>query len=173
MDGRPADRGWHATLLDGTRIALRRLVSRDGDAVINLYDRLSDDECYFRFFTAHPAHLTSCALSLVEQSDNQYALGAFDHAALLGVANYIRCDDPGEAEIAVVVAHNEHLRGVGTALLRRLGQIAQDTGVHHLIADVLAENHLMLKMMSESGLSCTRHLDGSVMRVVIDLGPAE
>jgi acetyltransferase (GNAT) family protein len=41
-------------------------------------------------------------------------------------------------EVAVVVAHNEHLRGVGTALLRRLGEIARENGVHHLIAEVLA-----------------------------------
>ncbi|MGV0871221.1 N-acetyltransferase family protein [Mycolicibacterium sp. XJ879] len=168
-DGPPVHRNWDATLLDGTRIVLRRLTFRDADAVINLYTTLSDDECYFRFFTVHPAHLTDCALSIVEQSENRYALGAFDEAALLGVANYIRCEDADDAEIAIVVAHNQHRRGVGTALLRQLGQIAEDSGVRHLIADVLAENHLMLKMMSESGLSCTRHLDGPVMHVVIDL----
>ena len=46
--------------------------------------------------------------------------------------------------MAVVVAHNEHLRGVGTALLRQLAEIATKNGLHHLFAEVLAENHLML-----------------------------
>ena len=70
----------------------------------------------------------------------------------------------------MVVAHTEHLRGVGTALLRRLGQIARRSGVHRLVADVLWENHLMLRVLSDAGWPCTRHLDGSVLHVEIDLG---
>ena len=69
-----------------------------------------------------------------------------------------------------MVAHAEHLRGVGTALLRRLGEIAKENGLHHLVAEVLAENHLMLQVLSDSGWPCTRHLEGSVLHVEIDLG---
>ena len=76
---------------------------------------------------------------------------------------------PGYAEVAVVVAHNEHLRGVGTASLRRLGEIARENGVHHLIAEVLAANHPMLRVMTDAGWPCTRHLDGSVLHVEVDL----
>lgn len=97
------------------------------------------------------------------------ALDAFDSARLLGVANYVTCKTPGYAEVAVVVAHNEHLRGVGTALLRRLGDIAKENGLHYLVADVLAENYLMLRVMADAGWPCTRHLDGSVLHVEMDL----
>ncbi|MET0993943.1 MAG: hypothetical protein ABWY20_07615 [Mycobacterium sp.] len=76
---------------------------------------------------------------------------------------------PGYAEVAVVVAHNEHLRGVRTASLRRLGEIARENGVHHLIAEVLADNHPMLRVMTDAGWPCTRHLDGSVLHVEVDL----
>jgi hypothetical protein len=72
--------------------------------------------------------------------------------------------------MAVVVAHAEHLRGVGTALLRRLGEIARMNGLHHLVAEVLWENHLMLRVLSDAGWPCTRHLEGSVLHVEIDLG---
>ncbi|MCV7222672.1 GNAT family N-acetyltransferase [Mycolicibacterium elephantis] len=172
MSCQPVDRRWHSTLSDGTRIVLRRLESRDAGAVVDLYETLTDEECYLRFFTPRPADLKGWAISLVRESSDRYALGAFDGTVLLGVANYIGCRKSGDAETAVVVAHNEHLRGVGTALLRRLGQIAKDNGLHRLVADVLAENHLMLQMMSDSGLSCTRHLDGPIMHVVIDLDTA-
>lgn len=80
-----------------------------------------------------------------------------------------RMQGPGYAEVAVVVAHNEHLRGVGTASLRRLGEIARENGVHHLIAEVLADNHPMLRVMTDAGWPCTRHLDGSVLHVEVDL----
>jgi GNAT superfamily N-acetyltransferase len=157
--------------LDGAVIALRKLTLADVADVVWLYETLSDDECYDRFFTAHPAHLQTSARSLTEPSDTQYALGAFGSSELLGVASYyIEIATPGRAEVAVVVAHSEHLRGLGTALLRRLGEIAKNNGVHHLVAEVLWENHLMLRVLSETGWPCTRHLEGSVLHVEIDLG---
>jgi len=159
-----------AKLLDGVVIALRKLTLADTADVVRLYETLSDDECYYRFFTAHPAHLQTSALSLTEPSDSQYALGAFGSGKLLGVASYyIEAATPGRAEVAVVVAHSEHLRGVGTALLSRLGEIAKKSGVHHLVAEVLAENHPMHRVLTDSGWPCTRHLDRSVLCFDIDL----
>jgi RimJ/RimL family protein N-acetyltransferase len=156
--------------MDGEVISLRKLALADAADVVRLYESLSDDECYYRFFTAHPAHLQTSAQSLTRPSDSQYALGAFGSGKLLGVASYyIEIATPGRAEVAVVVAHSEHLRGVGTALLRRLGEIAKDNGVHHLVAEVLAENHPMHQVLTDSGWPCNRHLDGAVSHVDIDL----
>ena len=102
-----------AKLLDGAVIALRKLTLADVADVVRLYETLSDDECYDRFFTAHPAHLQTSARSLTEPSDTQYALGAFGSGGLLGVASYyVETATTGRAEVAVVVAHSEHLRGV-------------------------------------------------------------
>ncbi len=144
----------------------------DGDEVVRLYETLSDDERYFRFFTMCPADLQARARSITEYNDDQYCLGAFDSGdfgKLLGVANFIAFKDPGYAEVAVVVAHDQHLRGVGTALLRRLGEIARTKGFHHFVAEVLAENHPMLRVLSDGGWPCTRHLEGSVLHVEINL----
>ena len=77
-----------------------------------------------------PAHLEDLARSIAERRNDQYSLGAFESSKLLGVANYIACKEPGCAEVAAVVAHSEHLRGLGTALLRRLGEIAKENGLH-------------------------------------------
>ena len=59
-----------AELVDGAVIALRKLTLADVADVVRLYETLSDDECYYRFFTAHPAHLQTSALSLTEPSDS-------------------------------------------------------------------------------------------------------
>ena len=169
MSCQPAEYVWRAELVDGSVISLRRLDSGDADDVVRLYETLTDEECYLRFFTLHPGHLQAWARSITERSNDQYCIGAFDSARLLGVVNYVTCKTPGYAEVAVVVAHNEHLRGVGTALLRRLGDIAKENGLHYLVADVLAENYLMLRVMADAGWPCTRHLDGSVLHVEMDL----
>jgi hypothetical protein len=60
--------------------------------------------------------------------------------------------------VATVVAHQEHMRGVGTVWLGRLGQIARDYGLDRLVADVLTENYLMRKVMSDAGWPCTYKL---------------
>ena len=59
------------------------------------------------------------------------------------MANYVVSDDPHVAEIAVAVAHDKHGVGVGTALMRQLGQIAFSRGIHRFTAIVLATNDLM------------------------------
>jgi L-amino acid N-acyltransferase YncA len=170
---RTVDDVWHTELYDGSTVVLRRLDAGDFDEVVKLSETLTDEERYLRFFTMRPAHLQAWARSLTERSDALYALGAFEFGKLIGVANYARCKRQGYAEAAVVVAHNEHLRGVGTALLRQLGTVARQNGVHHFVADVLAKNHLMLRVMSDAGWRATRHLDGSVFEMDIDLDTLE
>ncbi|MDH6193986.1 RimJ/RimL family protein N-acetyltransferase [Mycobacterium frederiksbergense] len=170
-----ADRGscdcWNAELLDGVEVVIRRLRTSDVNSVAALYSTLSAEECYFRFFTMHPAHLQAWAQALVDQREGQYAIGAFDSDTLLGVASYVRCPPDGFAELAVVVAHNEHLRGVGTELLHRLAMVAKAHGVNHFVAEVLSGNHLMLRVLADLDWPCTRRLDSSVVHIEIDLNP--
>jgi RimJ/RimL family protein N-acetyltransferase len=173
MNGRASDGICHPVLFDGSTVLLRRLDSGDFAEVMRLAEALSDDERYLRFFTLRPAHLQAWARSLTERSNDLFALGAFESGKLIGVANYVRCQPPGYAEVAVVVAHNEHLRGVGTALLRQLGHVARQNGLHHFMADVLAENNLMMRVISDAGWRSARHLDGSVLEIDIDLDTVE
>ena len=173
MNSLPLDRILQAVLFDGSTVSIRRLDSGDFDEVVALAATLTDEERYRRFFTMHPADQEAWARSLTERSSDQYSLGAFDSGKLIGVANYYTCPPPGYAEVAVVVAHSQHLRGVGTALLRRLGLVARENGLHHFIADILAENYPMLRVMSDAGWRFERHLDGSVLEVDFDLDNVE
>ncbi|BBY37268.1 hypothetical protein MMAN_14020 [Mycobacterium mantenii] len=138
-------------LLDGRLISLRGLDGDDAEAVVALHRDLSDHDRYFRFFTVHPAHLDELVSRLIEPADGRYALGAFDGDRLIGVADYTVCVDRTAADIAVVVAHEDHSHGVGTALLQRLAQIARAHGIVRFVADVLAQNQLMLAVISDLG----------------------
>ncbi len=138
-----------------------------------LHDTLSDRELYLRFFTTHPVFLATLAETLTDSDGGNYALGAFESGTLIGVAHYAMCGKPATADVAVVVAHEDHLRGVGTALLRRLAQIAGDNGIQHLVADVLTTNHLMFKVLHDAGLHPKdKRYDGGVVHLDIDLAAA-
>lgn len=162
-----------ATLFDGAKVILRTLRPDDYHAVTALAEALTDRERYFRFFTQHPSYIGEWARSLTRSRPGSVALGAFENDDLIGVAGYVESRLSGYAEIAVVVAHHHHDRGVGTALLRALGHIARANGQHHFVADVLAENQAMRKLLADAGWPLTTHLDGTVLSVEIDLDHAD
>lgn len=158
-----------ATLLDGGAITVRRLTPRDRDAIVALAAKLSEREIYLRFFTAHPRYLEEWVDSLVDQSPGRYTLGAYEAGTLIGISGYIESGRPGDAEVAVVVAHGQHQRGVGTILLRELGRIARTHGQRHFTADVLKENLEMRRVLHDAGWACTQDSDGPELTIVADL----
>lgn len=127
MSARCPDRAVITKLLDGTPVCIRRLGNDDVDAVIELHKHLNDRERYLRFFVVHPAYLEAFAEKVVRCDARHCGLGAFESGRLIGVANYVVADKPEVAEVAVAVAHPDHLRGVATTLLQRLGAIARGT----------------------------------------------
>jgi GNAT superfamily N-acetyltransferase len=158
-----------ARLLDGRLVSLRRLTGADTEAVMALHQHLSDHDRYFRFFTLQPVPLHELAGKLTAAVTGLYALGAFDSGRLIGVAHYTVVDDPTVAEVAIVVAHEDHSLGVGTALLRHLGPIARAHGIKRFFADVLGENHLMLTVFFDLGWHCDPSDCGSIRRLEIEL----
>jgi RimJ/RimL family protein N-acetyltransferase len=158
-----------ATLVDGAEATLRILVPDDYDAVVSLAICLSAEERYQRFFTIHPTYIGEWALSITKPAEGIVALGAFESGELVGIANYAELSRPGECEIAVVVAHDQHERGVGTALLKALGSIAGEAGQHRFVADVLFENSAMRRVLHDAGWSTTQHRDGPVLSVEVDI----
>ena len=92
MTGQRLEQACTAELIDGSVILLRQLELSDAEEILVLYESLTDEERYFRFFAMHPAHLEDWARSIAEPRDDQYSLGAFSSGKLLGVANYVACE---------------------------------------------------------------------------------
>lgn len=158
-----------ARLLDGRVVSLRCLTLGDAEAVLALHEHLSDHDRYFRFFTLRPSPLHELAAKLTEPADGLYALGAFDADRLIGVAHCVVVDDPRVAEVAIIVAHEDHSVGVGTALLKHLAEVARAHGIERFIADVLTENHPMLTVFIDLGWPCRPIGYGSVRHLEIEL----
>ena len=158
-----------ATLLDGASVTIRRLTPDDYDAVVGLANELSGEERYLRFFTFHPTYIGEWALSMTAPAKGIVGLGAFESTTMIGVANYAELPHPGDAEIAVVVAHEQHERGVGTLLLRTLASIARRAGQRRFVADILTENHAMRRVIKDAGWPVTQHSDRAQLSVEFDL----
>ncbi|AMU66330.1 GNAT family N-acetyltransferase [Mycobacteroides abscessus] len=157
-------------LLDGTTVTIRPLVTGDFEAVMALHTDLSARETYFRFFTEHPSHLTAMAHSLTHQDDSGCALGAFEYGQLLGIVSYGVGEEPFIGEVALVVDHHHHMRGIGSVLLRELARAALHNGLRRLTGEVLTNNHMMIEVLGHLGWhSAANSGDSGVILVSFDL----
>lgn len=162
------------TLRDGSELAIRPIRPRDKDAIVAGFERLSPESRYRRFF-APLQRLTARDLEYlteVDHHDHEAVIG-FDAATgdPVGVARYIRSDDPSEAEVAVTVIDDWQGRGAATALLDRLVVRARDEGITHFLALVLTENKDAIELferLAPSGSEHRRSASGH-LELVIDL----
>jgi|SRR5438270_727246 GNAT superfamily N-acetyltransferase len=170
MSDQAIGRAATARLRDGRVVSLRRLDSGDAEAVLELHQHLSAHDRYYRFFTLQPVQLDGVVGELTRPAPGRCALGAFDGGRLIGVANYtVLSDEVEAAEFSIVVAHQDHSLGVGTALLKQLARVARAHGIGRFVADVLGENHLMLMVVFDLGWRCEPTDYGSVRHLVIEL----
>jgi GNAT superfamily N-acetyltransferase len=162
------------TLRDGSELAIRPIRPRDKDAIVAGFERLSPESRYRRFFAPlqrlSPRDLEY--LTEVDHHDHEAVIG-FDAATgdPVGVARYIRSDDPSEAEVAVTVIDDWQGRGAATALLDRLVVRARDEGITHFLALVLTENKDAIELferLAPSGSEHRRSASGH-LELVIDL----
>ena len=157
------------TLRDGTRVRMRPIRPDDAPRLVALYDQLSRDSRYHRFFSvmrrlppdwarflANVDYRTRLAL-VVESPD--------DAESLIAVARYEPGGGPDVAEVAFVVQDGWQDRGVGTILFRELLAAAALNGLGRFRAWVLADNRRMLDLIVRLGEVTRRSIEQGVVEL--------
>jgi acetyltransferase len=89
---------------------------------------------------------------------------------IVGVSRYARIGDSAEAECAIVVADAWQGRGLGTELMRTLGQAARSSGIRTLVGASLAENQRIHAWARRFGFDVrTEPNSGGYVRITLDL----
>jgi RimJ/RimL family protein N-acetyltransferase len=156
----PLDPERTVRLRDGTEVRLRSIRGDDASALTALYDRLSLESAYQRFFTVMRRLPPDWAWILADvDRDRQAAIvAAGPDGALVGVARDGREAGADEAEIALVVQDAWRGRGLGATLLSALLVHAEGRGITRFRAYVFADNHRMLRLIGELGVVSERSL---------------
>jgi RimJ/RimL family protein N-acetyltransferase len=124
-------------------LEVRPVDADDVDRVLRLFERLSPESIYRRFFTLFPAPPARVVrqLTAVDHSDHE-ALAVLDGDEIVAIASWDRpAHASDEAEIAVLVEDAWQHKGLGRALVRMLTGKAARGGITTLQATVLADNH--------------------------------
>jgi GNAT superfamily N-acetyltransferase len=159
-------------LRDGTRVRLRAIAPEDKRLVVDVFDGLSEESRYRRFFT-FSSGLTLDMLAYLTEVDhtNHEAIIAIEPTTgrALGVARYVRLrDGPEAAEVAFAVVDEWQGRGLGRALLTYLTRRARQEGVLRFVALIKVGNEEAVRLLK--GLNeIERRREGSEMELVMEL----
>ena len=141
-DGAPAE-SKHVVVADGLELLLRPLRPDDKRRLAQAFEQLSPQTRYRRFFAPMESLSDQDLRYLTEVDHHDHeAIAAVnpENGMIIGVARFVRSDDPTEAEVAVVVGDPWHGHGVATALLQQLVERARTEGIEHFVALVLSDN---------------------------------
>lgn len=160
-------------LADGGVVRLRPIRQEDDDALMALYERLSDESLYLRFFSPVPRP-TAHQLERLVQIDyrDRLALVAVLGDDVVAVARYDRVSGD-EAEVAFTVQDDQQGRGLGTLMLEHLVAIARENGIHGFVADTLPSNRKMLDVFRNAGFEIDRTFESGTVRVAFSIEPTE
>jgi len=159
----------HAVRADGGLVHIRPLQDGDRDGLLALNARASDRSIFTRFFSLsrHAADVYVEQLLRPPSVEHQ-ALVAFIGADLIGVAAY-ELLTPVSGEIALLIDDRQQHGGIGTLLIEHLASVARHAGIRRFVAEVLAENAPMIRVIRSLGYDITAKVEYDVQRMSFDL----
>jgi len=165
------------TLADGRVVSLQPITAAAKPLIVAAMGKLSPLSSRRRFFTPR---IRLSEDELVQLTDNDgvrhYAVGACRRAVDgtlegLGIAHYVRDEDPRTAEIAITVIDDFQGIGLGKALLARLAAAAFAHGIDRLRAIVMPDNDPVLRLFHKWAPGSRVWREGDHLAADIPLAP--
>lgn len=166
--------GWDVLLRDGRIARIRPFVPDDGPALLALNARVSAHTRLMRYFSVAERPGEWYVEHLRQQASLGNALVGVVDDEVVAVASYARLEaDPGTGDLGLMVDDGQQASGLGSLLLEHLAHGAREHGISAFHADVLAENHNMLRMLRSSGFAVAGTAEGGVVELTVDLRDSE
>lgn len=161
-----------AILKDGRTVELRPIEPTDEERLEVFHSKLSPETIRRRYFTPHP-HLTPRELHRFTNvdGDERLAIVGLCDGELVGVGRYESITGTSDAEGAWVVRDDHQGLGLGTVLARAVAEEARKHGKRRLIAETLADNIPMRRVLLHLGLPASQEFRDGVVEVALELGP--
>jgi acyl-CoA synthetase (NDP forming)/RimJ/RimL family protein N-acetyltransferase len=183
-DAAPYPRHWEADVVasDGGIVHLRPIVPSDAEALLRFHQSLSERTRYLRYFGPYP-RIPPRDLERFTHVDHRTRVAFIcllgDEIIAVGRYEGLMPDDaePGapveSAEVAFVVRDEHQGRGLGSILLEHLAAAARESGMRRFEAEVLVENHQMVRVFRDAGYQVAREFAEGVLHLEFDVDPTE
>jgi len=139
-------------LRNGETLRIRPIRPDDEPRLAALYDRLSRQTAYQRFFTVM-RHLPPDWFHYFANVDYRRRLALVAEREtvagieVVGVGRYEPTDEEGTAEVALVLEDGYQGQGLGAVLLDAVVRAGAERGLQRFRAHVLADNQRMLRLL--------------------------
>jgi len=165
------------TLPDGQQLVLRPIQPEDEPALIHLFDSLTEEERYMRFFSPMPKvpHQMAARLSQIDY-DREMALVLAEpkpagEAKLMAGARIAGDPNNERCEFAIAVDHAYTGKGIGKALLQKIVDYARSRGYREVYGDILNQNQPMLAVCRRLGFHAMPGPEAGIVRMSLSLNP--
>ena len=165
-------------LRDGQSLKVRPINPSDKEKLKDLFYRLTPQTRYLRFgyMKSYISDQELDYFTVVNPPDT-YAYvaltGEGEEERIVGVGRWFLSPDGRTAEIAFVVEDTIQVKGIGTAMLEQLAEVAAKYRIKRFVARVLPENTRMLDVFESSGFSITKRIFEGAYELIFNLEEQE
>ncbi|PKV88442.1 bifunctional GNAT family N-acetyltransferase/acetate--CoA ligase family protein [Streptomyces sp. TLI_146] len=173
---------WEAdvVLRDGGTARIRPIAADDAERLVSFYEQVSDESKYYRFFAPYP-RLSAKDVHRFTHHDyvDRVGLAATVGGEFIATVRFDRINAQGrpasapadEAEVAFLVQDAHQGRGVASALLEHIAEVARERGIRRFAAEVLPANIKMIKVFTDAGYQQKRSFEDGSVHLTLDLEP--
>ncbi len=159
---------------DGEKAVFRPIRPEDEPLLTRFHGILSERSVYFRYLepfklkdrTAHGRLSRICFVDW----DRDMVLVAEAEGEVRAVGRLTRLSGAPEAELALLVGDPWQKKGLGTALLSRLVEVARREGLERIVARIHPDNEVMGKMCEWAGFRISRDAGERRLTAVLTVG---
>jgi hypothetical protein len=150
----------------GRTLALRKATLADVPGLTRMYQSLSDEDRYRRFFSVSRPH-KQLMERFVEANENGglWLVAVAADGTIVADVGYTLLAN-GDAEVAITVS--EDWRGwLGPFLLETITERSAAHGIHNLRATILLDNRKMLRLIARRGCAVVDYPDTSIIELTM------
>jgi acetyl coenzyme A synthetase (ADP forming)-like protein len=174
----PAQYETEVLLKDGSRMRLRPIRADDAQSWLSFIGRLSPRNKYLHFqHTAKEMNLDDAVRFATVDYHDTFAFIAEvlrePNREIVGTGKYYRLPDGHSADVLFVVEDDYQGRGLGTAILEQLSNVARENGIDTFEADTIAGDERAAGIFKSYGFNIAGKVQAGVNHVVFPITRTE